>query len=36
MLKMSANRIDRAYLEEWVETLGLGETWKLILSRLNT
>jgi hypothetical protein len=36
MLKMSANRIDRAYLEEWVETLGLDETWKSILSRPNT
>jgi hypothetical protein len=34
MLRMSDNRIDRAYMEKWVETLGLREIWKVILSRL--
>jgi len=34
MFKTSGDRIDRGYLEKWVEALGLGETWKAILSRL--
>ena len=34
MFKTSSHKIERAYLQKWVVTLGLGETWKLILSRL--
>jgi hypothetical protein len=31
---MSSERIDRAYVERWVERLRLHDTWKKILARL--
>jgi hypothetical protein len=36
VFKVSGDRIDRAYLEEWVSRLGLEEVWQEVLSRLDT
>jgi len=34
MIKVSGELIDRAYVAEWAERLGLSETWRAVLSRL--
>jgi hypothetical protein len=34
MLKTSRDRMDRAYLDRWINTLKLTATWQAILSRL--
>ena len=34
MFKMSGARIDRSYVERWVDRLNLHDTWKKILTRL--
>ena len=36
VLKVQAERIDRAYIFEWVERLGLQAEWQLALDRLAT
>lgn len=35
MLKSSAARIDRTYVEKWVDVLKLHEVWAAVLQRLN-
>jgi hypothetical protein len=34
MLKISGDRIDRAYIESWCKQLGLTEIWQAILARV--
>ncbi len=34
VLKVQGDRIDRAYLTDWVARLGLGAEWQLIDARL--
>jgi hypothetical protein len=34
MLRLSGDQIDRAYVAQWAEQLGLSEIWQTILSRL--
>lgn len=34
MLEVSGEEIDRGYVEEWAERLGVGEIWRTILDRL--
>jgi len=34
MLQISGDQIDRAYIAQWAERLGLSEIWQAILSRL--
>jgi hypothetical protein len=35
MIRVSGDRIDRAYLERWVEKLGLVDEWKAVQARLS-
>lgn len=34
ILRVSGDRVERAYVEEWASRLGVGEIWAAILERL--
>jgi hypothetical protein len=34
ILKVQGEQIERAYLAEWVASLGVGEEWQLVMSRM--
>ena len=34
MLQISGEKIDRAYISQWAETLGLQEVWQAVLRRV--
>lgn len=34
MLQVSGEEIDRAYIDHWVQELGLGEEWQAVLKRI--
>jgi hypothetical protein len=35
MFKVSGDRIDRRYIDEWVPRLDVGEEWQLVLQRIS-
>lgn len=34
MLRISGEKIDRSYIKEWTERLGLEDIWQMIMERL--
>ena len=36
ILKVMADRVDRAYISEWVDRLGLASIWQAVVDKVDT